>query len=42
VDKLVTDLENIKCLKDIKKDKLQVKSEEEASFELQINSGGCS
>lgn len=42
VDKLVSDLEGVKCLKDIKKDKLQVKSEDEASFELQINSGGCS
>jgi hypothetical protein len=41
VDKLVTDLEALKCLRDVKRDKLQVRSETEASFELQINAGGC-
>jgi general secretion pathway protein L len=42
VDKIVGELEGVKCLKDIKKDKLQVKGEGDVSFELQINSGGCS
>ncbi len=40
VDRLVTDLEKLECLKEIKKDKLTVKGER-ADFELQINSG-CS
>lgn len=38
VDKLVTDLEKLECLKEIKKDKLTVKGDK-ADFELQINSG---
>lgn len=41
VDDIVSDLEQLDCLKEIKKDKLQVKSEEEVNFELQISSG-CS
>lgn len=41
VDKLVSDLEQLRCLKEIRKDKLKVKNENEASFELQITSG-CS
>jgi general secretion pathway protein L len=40
VDKLVSDLEKIECLKEIKKDKLRVR-DEKADFELQISSG-CS
>ena len=41
VDKIVSDLEQLKCLKSIKKDKLQVRSDTEVNFELQISSG-CS
>ena len=41
VDKLVSDLERLECLKEIRKDKLKVVSEDKASFELQITSG-CS
>jgi Tfp pilus assembly PilM family ATPase len=40
VDQLVTDLEKLECLKEIKKEKLTVKGDR-ADFELQINSG-CS
>lgn len=40
VDKLVSDLEKIECLKEIKKDKLRVR-DDKADFELQISSG-CS
>ena len=40
VDKIVSDLEKIECLKEIKKDKLKVKGDK-ADFELQISSG-CS
>lgn len=41
VDDIVSDLEQIECLKSIKKDKLQVRKEDEVDFELQISSG-CS
>jgi len=41
VDKIVNDLEKLECLKSIKKDKLQVRSESEVDFELQIASA-CS
>lgn len=41
VDKIVSDLEKLECLKSIKKDKLQVRSESEVDFELQIASA-CS
>lgn len=41
VDKLVSDLEQLRCLDEIRKDKLKVKNENEATFELQIKSG-CS
>jgi hypothetical protein len=37
----VSDLEKLECLKSIKKDKLQVRSESEVDFELQIASA-CS
>ena len=37
VDKIVSDLERIECLKEIKKDKLKVR-DEKADFELQISS----
>lgn len=37
VDKLVSDLENIECLKSIKKDKLNVGRDGRADFELQIS-----
>lgn len=37
VDKIVSDLEQIKCLKEIKKDKLKVR-DDKADFELQISS----
>lgn len=38
VDRLVTDLEKLECLKEIKKDKLTVRGDR-ADFELQISSG---
>jgi general secretion pathway protein L len=38
VDQLVFDLGQIECLKEIKKNKLKVKNEEKAEFELQITS----
>ena len=41
VDLLVTELEQLECLRSIKKDKLQVKSDTETNFELQINASGC-
>lgn len=41
VDDIVSDLEQLECLKSIKKDKLQVKKEDEVNFELQIASA-CS
>lgn len=42
VDKLVTDLQTgLKCIKDIRKDRLKVQSETKATFELQITSA-CS
>ena len=41
VDQIVQDLEVLECLKSIKKDKLQVKSDTEVNFELQIASA-CS
>ncbi len=41
VDDIVSDLEQLECLKSIKKDKLQVKKEDEVNFELQISSA-CS
>jgi len=41
VDKIVSDLEKLECLKSIRKDKLQVRSETEVDFELQIASA-CS
>ena len=37
VDSIVSDLEKIECLKDIKKDKLKVKTDGRADFELQIS-----
>lgn len=36
VDRIVSDLETIECLKSIKKDKLKVKTDGKADFELQI------
>ena len=41
VDQIVTDLESIECLKEIKKDKLKVRRDEQMDFELQILSS-CS
>ena len=41
VDDIVSDLEQLECLKSIKKDKLQVKKDDEVNFELQIASA-CS
>lgn len=41
VDRIVSDLETIECLKSIKKDKLRVKADGKADFELQI-SAECS
>ncbi len=38
VDRIVSDLEAIECLKSIKKDKLKVKTDGKADFELQIAS----
>ena len=36
VDQIVVDLEKVECVKNIKKDKLQVKNENTVNFELQI------
>lgn len=41
VDDIVSDLEQLECLKSIKKDKLQVKKDDQVNFELQISSA-CS
>ncbi len=41
VDDIVSDLEQLECLESIKKDKLQVKKDDEVNFELQIASA-CS
>ncbi len=38
VDRIVSDMEQLECLKSIRKDKLQVRSDEEVNFELQIAS----
>ncbi len=41
VDKIATELEQLKCLREVRKDRLQVRSETEVLFELHISSG-CS
>ncbi|MBA2664195.1 MAG: pilus assembly protein PilM [Bradymonadaceae bacterium] len=41
VDRLASDLEQLKCLREVRKDRLQVRSETEVQFELHISSG-CS
>jgi hypothetical protein len=38
VDQIVSDLERLECLQNIKKDKLRVKNDGKADFELQIAS----
>lgn len=41
VDRIATELEQLKCLREVRKDRLQVRSETEVLFELHISSG-CS